>query len=482
MRNHGWYPPGQVSYPPELPNYFKNVYDLKPIVGVPNDDEVIGVHAVIHAANSVSGVPEMHDRNLFMKLADHLFNAQMARYRSKYSLITFPSDATYTPPALPAQISVHLEPVCGSPSDDEIMKVQDAVQAYQGLRRYPPMFDAHVNMELSQHLFDVQMARHMRVAGETPSTPMPQLTESPEYPAQAAKRNFNIAEESTNATNNTGTGASAAGVDQTPQLPPSIDVGQLMERSNQLAERFNQLLERTNELMDRCNQPSDPSNTVAERFNQVFERFTQYVEQARQPPEPSDRLTERFNQLFERFNQLVEQSTQPAHRANELAERSNELADKANQLTEKLNRASERSNVLAEQASKSVEKLGDLMKNINRVLMGIQHAIVRNHKGNTLYAVDCLVNEKGQTPKEEIGHTFGWKHDNTPSETKYHLPVRISGNCHTSRLNEYWLGPYLCFYGIGEGIRESPVSVALKAGGKGDARKMLSDYLSSCLG
>ncbi|KAG8684876.1 hypothetical protein FRC11_011479, partial [Ceratobasidium sp. 423] len=82
--------------------------------------------------------------------------------------------------------------------------------------------------------------------------------------------------------------------------------------------------------------------------------------------------------LFERFNQLVEQSTQPANRANELAERSNELADRANQLAEQLNRSSERSNELAEQASKGVEKLGDLMKNINRVLMGIQHAIVRS--------------------------------------------------------------------------------------------------------
>ncbi|KDN46430.1 hypothetical protein RSAG8_04374, partial [Rhizoctonia solani AG-8 WAC10335] len=118
-----------------------------------------------------------------MKLTDHLFGAQMARYRSKYSLITFPSvsvslflpvitdplwsgqDATYTPPVLPTHISVNLEPISGAPTDDEIIKVQEAFQNYQELRRSPSMFDVHVNMELSQHLFDIQTARYMRGAG-----------------------------------------------------------------------------------------------------------------------------------------------------------------------------------------------------------------------------------------------------------------------------------------------------------------------------
>ncbi|KAG8708016.1 hypothetical protein FRC11_006878 [Ceratobasidium sp. 423] len=377
-------------------------------------------------------------------------------------------DATYTPPALPAQVSVNLEPVCGSPSDEEIMKVQDAIQGYQGLRRYPSMFDAHVNMELSQHLFDVQMARHMRVAGESQPTSIPHLAEIPEYSGQDVERNPNIVDESTTATNNTGTGASAAWIDPALQLPLGFDAGQLMERSNQLAEQFNQLLTRTNELMERSSQPSDQSNTLSERFNQVFERFTQFVEQARQPSGQSDHLTERFNQLFERFNQLVEQSTQPANRANELAERSNELADRANQLAEQLNQSSERSNGLLEQASKGVEKLGDLMKNVNRVLMGIQHAIVRSHKGNTVYAVDCLVNEKGQTPREAmaVGEMF----------------APAGGVSQNSRLHGSWLGYYLHFYGIGAEIREDETSTTLKAGKEGEARELLGDYLSSCLG
>ncbi|CAE6493346.1 unnamed protein product [Rhizoctonia solani] len=127
----GWYLPTQICYPPELPAYLKNVYDLKPIVGVPIDADVIGIHAVIQAANRVSGVPGMHDPGLLMGLADHLFSVQMAEYRSKFSLVIFPSDATYTPPELPAHVSVKLEPVSGTPSDDEMTKAQEALRFYQ---------------------------------------------------------------------------------------------------------------------------------------------------------------------------------------------------------------------------------------------------------------------------------------------------------------------------------------------------------------
>ncbi|CAE6439895.1 unnamed protein product [Rhizoctonia solani] len=127
----GWYPPEQTCSPPALPDYLKNVYDLKPIVGVPSDAEVIEIHAVVHAARKASEIPGMHDPGLLMGLADHLFSAQMARYRKKYSLIIFPSDATYTPPALPAHISITLEPMSGTPSDEYMMKAKEVLRSYQ---------------------------------------------------------------------------------------------------------------------------------------------------------------------------------------------------------------------------------------------------------------------------------------------------------------------------------------------------------------
>lgn len=42
-----------VSTPPQLPEYLRNIYDLKPIVGVPDDEEVIGIQAVIRATSNM---------------------------------------------------------------------------------------------------------------------------------------------------------------------------------------------------------------------------------------------------------------------------------------------------------------------------------------------------------------------------------------------------------------------------------------------
>ncbi|KAH7335867.1 hypothetical protein B0J17DRAFT_719514 [Rhizoctonia solani] len=266
----------------------------------------------------------MHDSNIFVKLVDHLFDAQMARYRSKCAIVTFPADATYTPPTLPAHISVDLRPVSGSPSDDEIIKVQYAAQAYQGLKMYPSMFDPRINRVNSA--FVRHSNGHTRHAGETQSSPIPQATERPEFLTQTVERDNDLAQEVITATNNAGTGMNAAGAPHPPRPPAGIN---------------------------------------------VFKRFTQFLERIPQPTKQSDPSTEQFNQLFERFNQLVEQSSQHARRANELSETSNELAYRAKQLAEWFNQSSEPSNQLAERSNKSVERKGDLLKNINEVLVGI---------------------------------------------------------------------------------------------------------------
>ncbi|CAE6439877.1 unnamed protein product [Rhizoctonia solani] len=483
MADHpGWYPPGQVCHPPELPTYLNNVYNLKPIVGVPNDAEVIGIHTVLHAARKASEIPGMHDPGLLMGLADHLFGAQMARYRSKYSLIAFPSDATYSPPTLPTHISVKLEPASGAPTDEEMAKAQDVVLTYQEMRRFPSIFDAHVNMELSQHLFDLQMARYMRLAGESQPILVPDAIIKSSSALPNTAHTPTKTEESTSATNNAGTGAENLEIHHTFQSVTGIDIHGLMERSNQLAERFNQLLERSNELLERYGQPFDQSSspTLPEQFNQVLERLTQMMERSH-PAEQSNQLVERFNQLLERFNQMVEQSKEPAQRANELAEQSNNLADGANQLAEKLNQSFERSNQLSEQANQSMEAFGGLLKNINKVLVGVQHAIVRNHKGNTVNAINCLVNEKGDLPGlMDIGHrsTVNWL-SGWSGET---FPVTIDGVSQTFRIHDSWLGSFLRFYSVCDHLRESATGIRLKEGKVEEARNRLSDYLTSCLG
>ncbi|CAE6531114.1 unnamed protein product [Rhizoctonia solani] len=117
--------------PPDLPSYLKNVYDLKPIVGTPSDEEIIGIHAVIRVANKVADVQGIGDPKLLPQLLEYLFEVQMAKYQSRYLGAMFPESFTYTPPSLPVHVEVRLESITGAPSDEEIGKVHEATRSYQ---------------------------------------------------------------------------------------------------------------------------------------------------------------------------------------------------------------------------------------------------------------------------------------------------------------------------------------------------------------
>ncbi|CCO37655.1 hypothetical protein BN14_11813 [Rhizoctonia solani AG-1 IB] len=147
----------QVYSPPELPQYLKDVCDLRPIVGTPTDDELIGIHSVIQVASKAADIRGLGDSLLLARLSEHLFSAQMARYRVTYLDVVLPENATYIPPKLPSHVSVHLETVTGIPSEEDIIKAQEAVRSYQQFSNVPSMFNAGTNVELSQHLFDMQM-------------------------------------------------------------------------------------------------------------------------------------------------------------------------------------------------------------------------------------------------------------------------------------------------------------------------------------
>ncbi|CUA67175.1 hypothetical protein RSOLAG22IIIB_07243 [Rhizoctonia solani] len=451
----GWYPSTLVCRPPELPTYLKSVYDLKPIVGLPSDDEVVGIHSVIHAANQVSVVPGMKNPGLLLSLTDHLFSAQMARYRSRYSLTTFPSDATYTPPSLPAHVSINLEPISGAPTDDEMMKVQEAALTYQEMRRFPSMFDARVSMELSQHLFDLQMARHMRLAGEAEPRQVPHGTINPQVTEEAPR----LSGEAPGATNNAGTGANTTEGPHTQEF---------MEQPNRLAERFNQVLEALTRAIGQPPQSSGLPDRLVERIEQIFDRFDQIVERTSQR---ADQNAERSNELMERFNLSTEQS--------------NKLAQRLNELFEQRNEHHERSNRTAEMLAKSLEKIETIFGNVNKVLVRVQHAIVRSRKDNTIDALDCLVNEKGDTPiqSEVTIHTSLVELSKRYQEYwDTGFSVLINGTTRRLSIHNDWLGELLCFYGITEELCEPEGSVALIHGLEGVARDRLGKYLSSCLG
>ncbi|KAH7335742.1 hypothetical protein B0J17DRAFT_52666 [Rhizoctonia solani] len=183
------YPADQVFAPPELPPYIISVYNLQPIVGVPNDEELIGIFSVIRAAQKVAEIPGMGNSVLLSRLSEHLFDvlSYLARYRSKY-LAIFPESTTYTPLTLPAHVSVQLYPISRVPSEEEVIKAQDAVRLYHQFSNVPAMFDPRLNMELSQHLFDNQMARHTQRARQSHAHESPTANVSTTVASSRAKQ------------------------------------------------------------------------------------------------------------------------------------------------------------------------------------------------------------------------------------------------------------------------------------------------------
>ncbi|KAH7335847.1 hypothetical protein B0J17DRAFT_56198 [Rhizoctonia solani] len=304
------------------------------------------------------------------------------------------------------------------------------------------MFDSQVHAELSQHLFDIQMAKYIRGGlNRTDIISREGVTSQPTNPTCVTDH---ANEESTKTTNNAGTGADIAGLYQSTQVSQDRAIHAAIERSNQITEQANQLVERSNQLVERFNRIADQSNQL------LAERSSLSAEQ-------SNRFAERFNELLERLTQHSELSNQNSMQFNQLM---GELV-------------------------KPVAKFENILGNINRVLVGIQHAIVRNHKGNTTSALECLVNEKGETQavSRTTEHTsYQWFSERYTNSAHSLLPVTIDGVCHDSYIHNAWLGDFLRFYGIGEGICEDDMSSNLKGGMKQDARKRLRNYLSSCLG
>ncbi|CAE6411800.1 unnamed protein product [Rhizoctonia solani] len=150
-----------MYYPPTLPAHLVTIYDLQPISGKPTDEQVKTIHAAIRVVNAEAQIPHLCNPELSLQLSQHLFNIQMAVYRDKYPLSIFLRDNTYTPPSLPTHIPIALEPVTGSPSNEQLKAAQNAMRIVES-RGSGPLFDPELNMHLSQHSFNLQFARYIQ--------------------------------------------------------------------------------------------------------------------------------------------------------------------------------------------------------------------------------------------------------------------------------------------------------------------------------
>ncbi|ELU36408.1 hypothetical protein AG1IA_09562 [Rhizoctonia solani AG-1 IA] len=317
----------QVYSPPELPQYLKDVYDLKAIVGIPTDDELVGIHSVIQMASKATEIRGLGDPLLLVRLSEHLFCAQMV----------------------------------------------------------PSMFNPYINVELSQHLFDIQMARYTQHARQKNTM----QCESPS--SNTAKPATNLDEVSSLTTNNAGTGAdSTQSLESVQKIQGSI-IQYAIEKSNQLSEEANKLMERANILI--------------ERSNELMERSSS------RPAEQPSQDSAKFSEIFERMNGHLEHS-----------------------------------NNLAGRLAKPIETMGDSLQTINRVLVRIQHAIVRVSQTHA-----------------PVQSSFAYASKDLPISVKSIDPI-ISGVNREFRIENQWLGKYLRFYGIAEEVFEDDIGTRLKEG------------------
>ncbi|KAG8720500.1 hypothetical protein FRC09_009454 [Ceratobasidium sp. 395] len=148
--------------PPVIPPFMANVVQLAPIEGLPSDEEVKKVlHAIRLVTELMNGhfeMPENKNEDLMMELSQHLFEVQMVLTTCG----AYQDTVTYTPPSLPEIFQIQLEAIKGAPSDKQIQSVQAALRKSELTAKIPPMFDADLNMKLSQHLFDIQFERYRR--------------------------------------------------------------------------------------------------------------------------------------------------------------------------------------------------------------------------------------------------------------------------------------------------------------------------------
>ncbi|CUA67634.1 hypothetical protein RSOLAG22IIIB_07492 [Rhizoctonia solani] len=288
---------GHVLLPPKLPPYLKSVYDLKPLVGIPKDDEVIAIHAVIRMAQKAIDIPGTGDPKLLAQLHEHLFDAQITKYKSRYMATVFPENTVYAPPILPAYVTIDLKPITGAPSEEEVIRVQTATRAYQHFANVPSMFDARVDMELSQHLFDIQMGK------KNPAGSISQETlhlSSSRSVAQPSK----LYEESNIAAINAGTGATAVEFDPPARTAEDFSLRDVIERSNQLIERSNTIAERTNQLVEGSNHLTE-SNKLAEKFHELLSKSNENSEKSNLLVEASTKYIERLGDILERINKVL---------------------------------------------------------------------------------------------------------------------------------------------------------------------------------
>ncbi|CAE7200678.1 unnamed protein product [Rhizoctonia solani] len=90
--------PGEknVYTPPTLPSHVPGT--LHEVIGVPSDEEIKSVQGTLRGLENLSNSPHLFDQDLSMKLSQHMFNLQFARYMHDSSEGNFVSETLLEAP------------------------------------------------------------------------------------------------------------------------------------------------------------------------------------------------------------------------------------------------------------------------------------------------------------------------------------------------------------------------------------------------
>ncbi|KAG8732506.1 hypothetical protein FRC11_013125, partial [Ceratobasidium sp. 423] len=137
--------------PPQLSPFLSNLFNLKPVVGNPSREEVKLVH---EAPATGKNTPSMYCQTWVANPFD-------SHSIKNYDPCLAVQNIVYDPPVLPNYIPVELKSVTGPPSNEEIASVHTALRISESFVNVPSVFDSDAHVQLSQHLFDLQFARHV---------------------------------------------------------------------------------------------------------------------------------------------------------------------------------------------------------------------------------------------------------------------------------------------------------------------------------
>ncbi|CAE7234157.1 unnamed protein product [Rhizoctonia solani] len=104
--------PGDKSIftPPDLPSHIPGKLDK--ISGAPSDEEIMSVQSVVRSVDNLATSPQLFDADLSMKLSQHMFNLQFARYIHDSSEGHFVSETgTEAPRPVVSQLTQGTQPL-----------------------------------------------------------------------------------------------------------------------------------------------------------------------------------------------------------------------------------------------------------------------------------------------------------------------------------------------------------------------------------